>query len=199
VNTTTGALTSIGTITTGNSPYAVAVDPSNRFVYAAGINGTGVYGYTINGTTGALTLIVGSPFTTDVTAPDSVTVDPTGRFVMVAEACCSNRAGITVFNINPVNGKLTVVAGSPFLPPVGTSEPSWVTVDPTGRYVYVANRGSFGTGGTTTYSINARQRQIDFPGSRTSGRPRTLGHHHRCDGKLCLHDQQRQHHLRLCD
>jgi 6-phosphogluconolactonase (cycloisomerase 2 family) len=116
-----------------------------------------------------LTLIAGSPFSTDVIAPDSVTVDPTGRFVMVAEDCCPNAAGITVFNINPVNGKLTVVAGSPFLPPTGTSEPSSVTVDPTGRYVYVANGGTFGTSGATAYSINASSGKLTFLGTELPG------------------------------
>jgi hypothetical protein len=52
----------------------------------------------------------------------------------VGEACCANIAGVTVFGINATTGKLTVVKGSPFLPPPGDSEPSSVTVDPTGRY-----------------------------------------------------------------
>jgi 6-phosphogluconolactonase len=169
VNPTTGALTSVGTIATGNSPYSVAVDPSNRFVYAVGINGPGVYAYTINAASGVLTLISGSPFTSAINSPDSVEVDPTGRFLMVADGCCPNAAGITVFNINATNGKLTVVAGSPFLPPSGTSEPTEVTVDPTGRYVYVANGGSFGTGGATAYSIDASTGKLTFLGTELPG------------------------------
>jgi 6-phosphogluconolactonase (cycloisomerase 2 family) len=88
---------------------------------------------------------------------------------MVAEDCCADTAGITVFNINPVNGKLTVVAGSPFLPPTGTSEPSSVAVDPTGRYVYVANGGTFGTGGATAYSINANSGKLTLLGTELPG------------------------------
>ena len=134
-----------------------------------GINGPGVYAYTINAASGVLTLISGSPFTSAINSPDSVEVDPTGRFLMVADGCCPNAAGITVFNINATNGKLTVVAGSPFLPPSGTSEPTGVTVDPTGRYVYVANGGSFGTGGATAYSIDASTGKLTFLGTELPG------------------------------
>jgi 6-phosphogluconolactonase (cycloisomerase 2 family) len=169
VDDTTGALTSIGTIAAGNSPYAVAVDPSGRFVYAVCINTNGVYGYKINQKTGVLTKIAGSPFTTDVGSPDYVTVDPTGRFVLVAEGCCANTAGISVYTINTTTGGLAAVAGSPFLPPSGTSEPSWVTVDPTGRFAYVANGGSFGTGGITAYSISATTGKLTLIGSPLPG------------------------------
>ena len=169
VNPSTGVLTSVGTIATGSSPHGVAVDPSSRFVYGVGLNGLGVYGYTINPSTGTLTLIAGSPFTTNVVAPIWVAVDPTGRFLMVAEACCANTAGITVFNISPVNGKLTPVSGSPFLPPAGVSQPTAVTVDPTGRYVYVANGAGFGTLGVTAYSINAGTGKLALVGTELPG------------------------------
>ena len=169
VNTTTGALTSVGTIACGSSPYDVVVDPTNRFVYAVAINTNGVFAYSINATTGALTAIPGSPFTTDVVAPGSVTVDPTGRFVMIGEACCANSAGVSVYNINPKTGGLTAVAGSPFLPPSGDSEPSAVVVDPTGRYVYVANGGSFGTSGVTAYSIAATTGKLTLVGTELPG------------------------------
>jgi 6-phosphogluconolactonase len=169
VNTTTGALTSIATIAVGDSPYAVTVDPSGRFVYAVCINTNGVYAFEINQTTGALTKIAGSPFTTDVSSPDDVKVDPTGRFVIVAEGCCANTAGVSVYSIATTTGKLTAVAGSPFLPPSGTSEPSGLAVDPTGRYIYVANGGSFGTGGITAYSLNASTGKLTLIGSPVAG------------------------------
>jgi 6-phosphogluconolactonase (cycloisomerase 2 family) len=164
VNAATGALTSIGTIATGNSPYAVAVDPSSRFVYAVAINTNAVYGYTIDSTTGALKAMAGSPFTTAIEAPDYVTVDPTGRFAMVAEGCCANTAGISVYTINPSTGELNAVPGSPFLPPTNISEPTGVAVDPTGRFVYVANGGGFGTLAVTVYSITASTGKLTLLG-----------------------------------
>ncbi len=74
-----------------------------------------------------------------------------------------------MFTIAPSTGKLTVVKGSLFLPPSGTSEPSWVTVDPTGRYVYAANGGSFGTGGASVYSINANTGALTLVGTPIAG------------------------------
>lgn len=169
VNTSTGALTSVGTESCGDSPYGVAVDPSNRFVYAVAIDTNAVCAFAINATTGVLKPIAGSPFTTDIVAPDSVTVDPTGRFLMVAEACCADTAGITVYTITPKTGKLTAVKGSPFVPASGVSEPSAVAVDPTGRYVYVANGQAFGTGGATVATINATSGKLTFVGSEIAG------------------------------
>ena len=49
------------------------------------------------------------------------------------------------------------------------SEPSAVAVDPTGRYVYVANGQAFGTGGATVYSINATSGKLTLTGSEIAG------------------------------
>jgi 6-phosphogluconolactonase (cycloisomerase 2 family) len=133
------------------------------------IDTNAVCAFAINATTGVLKAIAGSPFTADISSPDWVAVDPTGRFLMVAEACCADTAGITVYTITPKTGKLTAVKGSPFLPPSGVSEPSSVTVDPTGRYVYVANGQAFGTGGATVYSINATSGKLTFTGTPIAG------------------------------
>jgi 6-phosphogluconolactonase len=61
INSTTGALTSIGTIAAGTDPLSVAVDPAGKFAYVANWTGYGYEGsvsmYTINATTGALTSI----------------------------------------------------------------------------------------------------------------------------------------------
>jgi 6-phosphogluconolactonase (cycloisomerase 2 family) len=165
-DTTTGALTSIGTIASGDSPYDVAIDPSGRFVYAVAIDTNSVYGYKINSTTGVLTAISGSPFDTDVVSPDSVAVDPTGRFVMVGEDCCPG--GVSVYTINTSSGKLTAVKGSPFLPPSGAGNPASVTVDPTGRYVYAAITEG-GTMGAAAYSIAASSGKLTALGTILPG------------------------------
>jgi 6-phosphogluconolactonase (cycloisomerase 2 family) len=163
INPTTGALTTMGTIATGSAPHGIAVDPSSRFVFASGIDTNAIYAYTINSKTGVLTSVVGSPFS-GVNSPIALSVDPTGRFLMAAEACCANTAGISVFTVNSKTGELKLVPGSPFLPPTGTSEPTSVKVDPTGRYVYVANGEPFGTGGVTAYSINASTGKLTLTG-----------------------------------
>ena len=69
-----------------------------------------VSGYTINSTTGALTPIAGSPFAAGL-FPQSVAVDPTGRFAYAANGRSNNLSGYT---INSTTGALTPIAGSPF-------------------------------------------------------------------------------------
>ena len=114
---------------------SVTVDPSGRFGYVANEFTNDIAAYTINASTGALTVVSGSPFTAG-TAPFSVAVDPTGRFVYVANSQSYN---ISAFAINTSNGALTPLSDSPF--PTGTTDavPVSVTVDPTGQFVYVAN------------------------------------------------------------
>ena len=61
INSTTGALTSIGTIAAGTNPVSIAVDPAGKFAYVANWTGYDTYGsvsmYTIDATTGSLTPI----------------------------------------------------------------------------------------------------------------------------------------------
>ena len=155
VNATTGSLTSGGTIKGGSGTSFVAVDPSSRFVYEVGVNTDGVFAYSINPTTGVLTKIGGSPFSSEISAPFGVAVDPTGRFLLVVDGVTCGTCtplGITVFAINPNNGALSLVAGSPFSPPPGVFSLREVTVDPTGRFAYLVNNE--GTCCVSSYSIN---------------------------------------------
>ena len=64
VNTSTGSLTPIpgSPFAAGNTPWAMAVEPSGTFAYAANVGGNDVTRYRINGSTGALSPVAGSPF-----------------------------------------------------------------------------------------------------------------------------------------
>src|ERR1700722_1798285 len=131
-------------------------DDSNpaQFAYVAnfGLQST-ISGFAINESTGALTPVPGSPFN-NVDAPISVTVDPTGSFVYATQG-----AAISGYRIKAATGALTPVRGSPFSSP----DPRGIVVDPTGRFVYVAN---FQSGNVTAYRINpGTGRLIDIPGS----------------------------------
>jgi 6-phosphogluconolactonase (cycloisomerase 2 family) len=50
----------------GSSPCSAAVDPTGSFVFTANVNSQSVSGYSIDQTTGALTELPGSPFTTGI-------------------------------------------------------------------------------------------------------------------------------------
>src|SRR5260370_10902113 len=102
-----------GSVSTGLLPFSLTVDPSGRFLYVA-TNG-GVYGFTINQTSGVLTAISGGALTPGGNFTQ-ITTDPTGRFLFVAS---NGPAQINVYSITPPTGTLTVVTRSPFAPVVG--------------------------------------------------------------------------------
>jgi 6-phosphogluconolactonase len=153
INGSTGALRAVAgsPFTTGSQPDSVTVDPSSRFVYVATTGGD-VFAYTINNSTGALRAVAGSPFAAGG-YPQSVAVDPSGQFVFVANECvalgdCST-GNVSAYTINSSTGALRAVAGSPFGAGNG---PLSVTLDPSGRFAYVAN---FGDNTVAVYTINS--------------------------------------------
>jgi 6-phosphogluconolactonase len=73
----------------------------------------------------------GSPFKAG-DLPQSVALDPTGKFAYVAN---SNGNNVSAYRIG-ANGALMPVTNSPF---AAASFPTSVGVDPTGKFAYVAN------------------------------------------------------------
>jgi 6-phosphogluconolactonase len=110
-------------------PAAIAVDPLGRFVYVAFYSDQArVVALPFNSTTGALSQGA-SPVAVD--ASRWIVAHPSGKFLYVLS---SN--SIVAFNVDPTNGTLTPIAGSPS--PAG-SDPGSAAVDPSGTYLYVAN------------------------------------------------------------
>ena len=118
------------------SPYNVAggflaVDPFNRFLYAASpVNPGTVAVYRIQ-PNGSLNAVPGSPFPTGLDS-SSIAVDPFGRFVYVSNFTSKT---VSVFSVLG-NGVLRPVPGSPFA--TGKAGVSIVT-EFTGRFIYVAS------------------------------------------------------------
>jgi YVTN family beta-propeller protein len=87
-------------------------------------------------------------------APQSIAVDPTGKFAYVAEGCGDFIFGyVSMYTVDPITGSLTSVG-----PPVLTNDEGAksVAVSPAGTFVYVANWGEGDTSGSVTaYTINA--------------------------------------------
>lgn len=145
-------------------PRSIALDPRGRFAYAANRGNDTISAYAIDRTTGILTPIPGSPFSQDSTVngewPVSVAVDPSGKFLFVANY---NFATVRAYQIDQNTGSLTQAPGSPF--PAGTV-PQSVTVDLTGRFVYVANGYRNGNGTVSAYSMDPRMGTLTpVPGS----------------------------------
>jgi 6-phosphogluconolactonase len=144
----TGALTPLA-----GSPFAAGanspdganpmlIDATGKFLYEPSVNGQEVLGFSI-ASTGALTPLAGSPFSTGVTGgatgtckcPEAAVIDPSSKFLFVG-SWASDDAGlpglISVFTIG-ASGALTAVSGSPFVSPLATNG---LAVDPATKYLY---------------------------------------------------------------
>jgi 6-phosphogluconolactonase len=144
VNTTTGALTSLGTVALGSLTSDLAITHKGNFIYAANNGSSTISGFAINPTTGALTAVPGSPFSA---GPGCATdwVHPSGKFVY-----CDNFDGsISAYSINPTTGTLTQIAGSPFPGPPYSGNSS-LRGTPNGHFLYMGPS----TGGVGAFSIN---------------------------------------------
>jgi 6-phosphogluconolactonase len=114
--------------------YTDVVDNQGKFLYVQ--SAQGVYAFSIQAGTGALTQIAGSPFA--AAGPSSLgysrpaalmAVDQTNSFLYVATT-----AGITAFTVNQTSGQLTPVAGSPF--GANVNGPWTIVITPNNGFLY---------------------------------------------------------------
>jgi 6-phosphogluconolactonase (cycloisomerase 2 family) len=106
-----GTLGARSSIPAGVTPLYLDIDPAAPYAYVSSSGGAEVYGYSINATTGALTAVAGSPFSTGAgSLPQFITIDPSGKFGYTANEGTANISG---FAVNATTGALTAVPGSP--------------------------------------------------------------------------------------
>jgi len=128
------ALAPIGTFTARPGASAIAIDPTGKFLYTANVSDNSVSAFAINSGTGALSLVVGSPYSV-VNSPSGLAVDSTSKFLYVANFGSSNISG---FTITDSSGVLTPITSN-F--PVGTgTSPLFLLFEPTGKYLYTGNQ-----------------------------------------------------------
>ena len=151
INSTTGALTAVtGSPFAATTPGPLVVDPTGKFLYVAesGTNSTnsGVFAFTINATTGALTAVAGSPFAAD-SGTGALSIDPSGKFLYAANGFSND---VSAYTINATTGALTAITGSPF---AVAPEPSAIAIDPLSKFIYVT--ASYVSNTISVFSINA--------------------------------------------
>jgi 6-phosphogluconolactonase len=150
IDAATGALTEIpgSPFATGEWPYSVVIDPAGTHLYAAIYNANCVASYAIDQATGALSELAGSP-APGGNQPCATAIDPRGKFVYVTNTHNdgSNRT-VSGYTVDAGTGALTEMDGSPFT--VGWG-PDGISVERTGKFVYVANNG---TGDISAFSID---------------------------------------------
>jgi YVTN family beta-propeller protein len=171
--------TSTFTITAGGvSPHSVAVDPSGKFAYVANEGcGNSTFGnvsmYTINPTTGVLTPI-GPPVNSNDEGANAVAVSPAGKFAYVTNWGEGDTAGsVSAYTIDVTTGALTPMGtiAAPCAPPPspGGCAPYSVAVDPSGKFVYVANEGGFAPTSVSMYGVNATTGALTSVGTIAAG------------------------------
>jgi 6-phosphogluconolactonase len=136
-----------------------AVHPTGKFLYAStGPAANGILGWSIDSTTGALTVLPASPFAAGTT-PAGVVIDPLGKFVYASNGV---GGGISGFTVDAASGALTPMSGSPFDASVVLANP---VLDPLGR-VLVAVDGLHNT--ITIFAINPTTGALTQLGNPTS-------------------------------
>jgi 6-phosphogluconolactonase len=154
---TNGVLTPLpgSPLFSGAGAGALVVDGSDRFLFVANSSASNpppnaltvgnISGFNIDPTTGKLTAIPGSPFTSsEGSGPSAITIDPSGRFVYAVTPGSSS--SIWGFSLDATNGQLAPLLGSPFSLAAGGL---FVVFDPTGNFLYVG-----GDAGINAYTYN---------------------------------------------
>ena len=140
-----------GTVDSGIQPNAVTIDHADRFAYVANLGESTLSQYKI-GLDGAL-IPLSSPKVASGPNPAAITVDPTNHFAYAANFASAQLAPppgpstISQYSIG-ADGSLSPMSA----PTIACgSGPNSLMVDPSGKYLYVANLGD---GNVGQYTIN---------------------------------------------
>lgn len=127
------------TLTTGTEVdtllHGFTVVPLQAFLYVSNSGNTSkqIQAFAIDGATGTLTPVPGSPFSLPGTNPNFMAVTPSGRFLYVANG---GPTQISALAIDSSTGALTEIPGSPFSVAQGVTN---IAIDPSGRFLYATS------------------------------------------------------------
>jgi 6-phosphogluconolactonase (cycloisomerase 2 family) len=139
---------------TGSGPREIVIDPSGQYVLVTNTVSNNISVYSIDGTSGKLTEVAGSPFFANI-GPTAMLMTQSGSSVFVY---VTNPLGyVSGFSFSA--GALTPVPGSPFAAGSGVSA---ITVDGTGKFIYTANTAANTVSG---FAIQASGALQPLPGS----------------------------------
>jgi 6-phosphogluconolactonase (cycloisomerase 2 family) len=137
----------------GGSADSVSFTPKGQFLATADGNfgGGGISVFSVNGTTGALKEVSGSPFAAG-DGPISAQFSPTGTFLAADNTLSGD---ISLYSVNGSTGALTQVLGSPF---AAEGAPRELAFSPSGGFLAsVNNLGAVinGKGIVQVFSVNS--------------------------------------------
>jgi len=150
----------------GGTPQMVVAPGSGNFVYAAdGVAGVEIYNF--DPTTGDLTAATSTSTSPNPvssgTTPVALATDPGAHFLWVA-----NKGSNTITAFAIAGDVLTQISGSPFAISGGAAAPSYVAIDPSGKFVYSVNQS--GAPGVSVFTLDtAISGKLDLTSSANTG------------------------------
>jgi 6-phosphogluconolactonase (cycloisomerase 2 family) len=137
VNQNSGVLTPLSPASISNGtksgPDEIAINPAGTFLFATGFNKGTVTSYSINTSTGQLTMVKTKVM--GLTNPLGIAVDSAGSFVYVAD---QGAGVVNSYSIDSTTGVLTRIGSVFDLNGVGGS-PQFIAFDPGGKFIYVTD------------------------------------------------------------
>jgi 6-phosphogluconolactonase (cycloisomerase 2 family) len=127
--------------------FYIAIHPSGKFLYSGLPFANDIDAWSVNSSTGMLTLVPNSPFVPG-TGISGLTFTPSGSFLY---AINSDDGTVSCFAVDAASGDLTAVNSSPFRLSAGTGS---LTIDPSGQFLYAAN-SAVNVNMIAGFSINA--------------------------------------------
>jgi 6-phosphogluconolactonase len=129
----------VQTVTTAKTAHSFVTDPENRWVFVPHVAPNAIYQFKLDAASGKLTEAGKAPGGTDKAGPRHLAWHPTMKLVFSSD---EQGSSITVYRFDAETG-LKPVETLPTLPPdfKGMNTTAEVKVHPSGKYVWVSNRG----------------------------------------------------------
>ncbi len=144
-------------------PRFLAIDPTGSLMFIANVGSNNISVFSIDPTSGAVTQLPGSPYPIGMT-PLNMALSPSGKTLYVTGGGNGAFGIIQIFDVTGVtNGTMTPIPGPQIAP--GRS-PVGLAVDPTGSFLYTANKTDNTVSG---YTINADGSLTSISGFPVSG------------------------------
>lgn len=130
INSSTGALALVSTVSGPSQGGGLALDPSGSLLYAVGPGTNFIESYSINSSTGALTATQNSPLALQDGAY-TIMIDPAGNFAYTVESS----QYLVAYSLS--NGTFSTIAN--YSGALGTLQ---LAIDPTGTFIYAPQTGT---------------------------------------------------------
>jgi 6-phosphogluconolactonase (cycloisomerase 2 family) len=134
VDGSAGTLIPNGFAAVNQFPSAIAVHPSNKYVFAIAQSVSQLQVYFLDDATGRLHEIADSPLATGLASPFALAFDPSGRYVYLAGRVSNNIMG---YEFDAQSAKLQPIKTMPV--PTGGQRARQLAMHPSGRFMYSVN------------------------------------------------------------